>query len=44
MVQPEEGSACESASEINTGVKLDHYPGINRQLLAKMGFAALLVC
>jgi hypothetical protein len=43
MVRPEEGSASESASEINTGVKLNHYPGINRQLLATTGFAARLV-
>jgi hypothetical protein len=28
MVRPEEGSASESASEINTGVKLNHHPGI----------------
>jgi hypothetical protein len=43
MVRPEEGSASESASEINTRVKLNHYPGIARPSLAKTGFAARLV-
>jgi hypothetical protein len=43
MVRPEEGSASESASEINTGMPpLDH-PGITRQSLAMTGFAARLV-
>jgi len=43
MVRPEEGSASESASEINTGMPpLDH-PGITWQSLAMMGFAAHLV-
>jgi len=43
MVQSGEGSASESASEINTGVKLYHHPGVNRQSLAMTGFAARLV-
>ena len=43
MAQPEEASASESASEINTGLKLNYYPGINRQSLAMTGFAARLV-
>jgi hypothetical protein len=44
MAKPEEASASESASEINTRVKLNHYPGIARPSLAKTGFAARLVC
>jgi hypothetical protein len=36
-------SASESASEIITGLLLNHYPGITRQPLAKMGFAVHLV-
>jgi len=43
MATPEEASASESASEINTGLKLDDYPGINRPSLAMTGFAARLV-
>jgi len=43
MVRTEEASASESASEINTEVKLNHHPGINRQSLAMTGFAARLV-
>ena len=43
MAQPEEASASESAGEINTRVKLIHYPGIARPSLAKTGFAARLV-
>jgi hypothetical protein len=43
MVQPEEASASESDSEINTRVKHNHHPGINRPSLAKTGFAARLV-
>jgi hypothetical protein len=43
MVQPKKASASESASEIITGVKLNHYPGIIWQPLAKTGFAARLV-
>jgi hypothetical protein len=40
---PEEASASESASEINTGIRLNNYSGITRQLLVKTGFAARLV-
>ena len=40
---PEEASASESASEINTGIRLHHYSGIARQSLAMTGFAARLV-
>jgi hypothetical protein len=40
---PEEASASESASEIITGLILNHYPGDTRQSLATMGFAARLV-
>jgi hypothetical protein len=40
---PEEASASESASEISTRVKLNHYPGITRPSLATTGFAARLV-
>jgi hypothetical protein len=43
LEQPEEGSASESASEVNTWVKLYHYPGIARPSLAKTGYAARLV-
>ena len=39
MAKPEEVSA----SEINTRVKLNQYPGIARPSLAKTGFAARLV-
>ena len=40
---PEEASASESASEINTGIRLNNYSGITRQSLAMTGFAARLV-
>ena len=40
---PEEASASESASEIITGIRLNHYSGITRQSLATTGFAARLV-
>jgi hypothetical protein len=40
---PEEVSASESASEINTGQLLNYYPGITWQSLATTGFAARLV-
>jgi hypothetical protein len=40
---PEEASASESASEINTGLLLNHYSGKTRQSLATTGFAACLV-
>jgi len=40
---PEEASASESASEINTGIRLNNYSGITRQSLATTGFAARLV-
>lgn len=40
---PEEASASESASEIITGIPLNHYSGIIRQPLVKTGFAAHLV-
>jgi hypothetical protein len=43
MGQPEEASASESASEISTAVKLNHYPGTTRPSLATTGFAARLV-
>jgi hypothetical protein len=43
VVQSEEGSASESASEINTGIRLNNYSGITRQSLAMTGFAARLV-
>jgi hypothetical protein len=43
MGQPEEASASESASEISTAVKLNHYPGITWPSLATTGFAARLV-
>ena len=36
---PEEASASESASEINTGIRLNNYSGITRQSLATTGFA-----
>ena len=43
LQKPEEASASESASEINTAVKLKYYPGITRPSLATTGFAARLV-
>ncbi len=43
LQMPEEASASESASEINTGLLLNHYPGNTRQSLATTGFAARLV-
>jgi hypothetical protein len=43
LQQPEGASASESASEINTGIQLNNYPGITRQSLAMTGFAARLV-
>ncbi|MGA2751701.1 MAG: hypothetical protein ABSG59_23290 [Verrucomicrobiota bacterium] len=44
MAQPEEASASESASEINTGLLLNNYSGKTWQSLATTGFAARLVC
>ena len=44
MAKPEEASASESASEINTGLLLNNYSGKTRQSLATTGFAARLVC
>ena len=43
LQHPEGASASESASEINTGIRLNNYSGIARQSLAMMGFAARLV-
>ena len=43
LQQPEGASASESASEINTGIRLNNYSGITRQSLAMTGFAARLV-
>ena len=43
MAKPEEASASESASEINTGILPLDYPGITRQPLAMTGYAARLV-
>jgi hypothetical protein len=43
LQMPEEASASESASEIITGLLLNHYPGDTRQSLATTGFAARLV-
>ena len=43
LQMPEEASASESASEIITGLLLNHYPGKTRQSLATTGFAARLV-
>jgi hypothetical protein len=43
LQHPEEASASESASEINTGIRLNNYFGITRQSLAMTGFAARLV-
>jgi hypothetical protein len=43
LQKPEEASASESASEINTGIRLNNYSGITRQSLAMTGFAACLV-
>jgi hypothetical protein len=40
---PEGASASESASEINTGIRLNNYSGIAGQSLAMTGFAARLV-
>ena len=40
---PEGASASESASEINTGIRLNNYSGKTRQSLAMTGFAARLV-
>jgi len=40
---PEEASASESASEINTPAVLSNYSGKTRQSLAVTGFAARLV-
>jgi hypothetical protein len=44
LQHPEEASASESASEINTGLILNNYSGKTRQSLATTGFAARLVC
>jgi hypothetical protein len=43
LQMPEEASASESASEIITGLLLNHYPANTRQSLATTGFAARLV-
>jgi len=43
LQQPEKASASESASEINTGIPPVDHPGITKQSLAMMGFAARLV-
>ena len=43
LQMPEEASASESASEINTGIRLNNYSGITRQSLATTEFAARLV-
>jgi hypothetical protein len=43
LQMPEEASASESASEIITGLILNHYPVNTRQSLATTGFAARLV-
>ena len=43
LQNPEGASASESASEINTGIRLNNYSGITRQSLAMTGFAARLV-
>ena len=43
LQMPEEASASESASEINTGIPPLDYPGITRQPLAMTGYAARLV-
>jgi len=43
LQMPEEASASESASEINTRIRLNNYSGITRQSLAMTGFAACLV-
>jgi len=40
LQNPEEASASESASEIITGLRLIHYPGITQLSLAMAGFAA----
>jgi hypothetical protein len=42
MVRPEKAGVSESASEIITGLKLNHYPGITLASLATTGFAARL--
>ena len=44
MAKPEEASASESASEINTGLLLNNCSGKTRQSLVTTGFAARLVC
>jgi hypothetical protein len=44
LQMPEEASASESASEIITGIRLNHYSGNTRQSLAMAGFAVRLVC
>jgi hypothetical protein len=43
LQMPEEVSASESASEINTGQLLNNHSGITWQSLATTGFAARLV-
>jgi hypothetical protein len=43
LQKPEEASASESASEINTGILLNNCSGITWQSLATTGFAARLV-
>ncbi len=43
LQMPEEASASESASEINTGLLLNNYSGKTRQSLVTTGFAARLV-
>jgi hypothetical protein len=43
IMRSEESSASESASEINTGVLLYRYSGINRQPLVIRRLAVLLV-
>jgi hypothetical protein len=42
LEQKEDGSASESASEINTGLQPLNHPGITRQSLGKTGLAARL--
>jgi hypothetical protein len=43
LQMPEEASASESASEINTPAVLNNYSGKTRQSLATTGYAARLV-
>ena len=43
LQMPEEASASESASEINTPAVLNNYSGKTRRSLAKTGFATRLV-